>query len=487
MGNISFNEISLSELQSNGFKLSPSLYKKARFSNPNMHSLRSILSGFSKEDKGSEVGSRNYINKSPKKFVRTKALDVDSFFLKLNTETTESILPLAFINQHLKQGDILISKDSNVGEVVILGKDYPDYMMSAGLNRLNISKNKLYVFGILKTEFFKNQLRQLASRGTTITHAKTLFLDCMIPFPNQDDSEIVINHVETLVRLVMAKESAIQQKMETINQLIEFELSNQKSGVTFNYKYPSLNDVIAGGRMDAGPYSHEFQEIEHIIKNYTNGYFSISPEKIKAGNTPKIRYISNELNDLPFNWVTPTHISDAGTINFVDRIRCENNNLVNNCLLLVNRTSRGGRGEYVGLGVFYDFNRYGAGHHNQGIYKIFGYDDVDLAYMAAFFNSNQMRKYCAGLTMGSKMKEIKSKHFINIPIPNFNQSQKEQIANLYHNREARYLDIQKIIYEGAARDIEAGIIQLTDDATQLKKGINEIVLKLVANERVTIG
>lgn len=35
--------------------------------------------------------------------------------------------------------------------------------------------------------------------------------------------------------------------------------------------------------------------------------------------------------------------------------------------MLINRTSRGGKGEYVGIGTFYDYDAYGDGHHNQGI------------------------------------------------------------------------------------------------------------------------
>lgn len=30
---------------------------------------------------------------------------------------------------NLKEGDIIISKDSNIGEIVILDKDYPNYML----------------------------------------------------------------------------------------------------------------------------------------------------------------------------------------------------------------------------------------------------------------------------------------------------------------------------------------------------------------------
>ena len=44
---------------------------------------------------------------------------------------------------NLKEGDLLISKDSNIGEIVILDKDYPNHMLSSALYRLPvIEKNK---------------------------------------------------------------------------------------------------------------------------------------------------------------------------------------------------------------------------------------------------------------------------------------------------------------------------------------------------------
>ena len=42
-----------------------------------------------------------------------------------------------------------------------------------------------------------------------------------------------------------------------------------------------------------------------------------------------------------------------------------------------------------------------------------------------------MRIYCGRLSMGSKMKELKSFHLSKIPIPNFDKNLKEKISKLY--------------------------------------------------------
>ena len=100
-------------------------------------------------------------------------------------------------------------------------------------------------------------------------------------------------------------------------------------------------------------------------------------------------------------------------------------------MLLVNRTSRGGRGEYVGIGMFYDVSKLGKGHHNQGIYRITNYSDKELMFMTCFMNIPMMRKYCAGLSVGSKMKEIKSSQFATIPFPKFPTPIIDRISTLY--------------------------------------------------------
>ncbi|PJA47006.1 hypothetical protein CO172_03230, partial [Candidatus Uhrbacteria bacterium CG_4_9_14_3_um_filter_36_7] len=205
-------------------------------------------------DKGIEVGSQSYITHSPFQFIRTKGLQPESFLPSFSPESVVPVLPTSFKKIGLKEGDVLISKDSNIGEVIILDRDYPQHMISGGIYRLPITKQKYYIFGLLKSEFFKTQLLFLVSRGTTIKHAKTLFLDCEIPFPNQKNKDEVIKHIESLVLSIIAQEKSVKEKSELLNQLIEKELANQKSN-TFHYEYPTLKKIGENSRLDTGTYS----------------------------------------------------------------------------------------------------------------------------------------------------------------------------------------------------------------------------------------
>jgi len=414
------------------YQLSPSMHKIFIAPNTNAKTVREFLSrDLLRTDLGTEVGSINYVKGSSRFFIKTKALQSHTYLPILSNESVESIHPSSFINYNLKEGDIIISKDSNIGEVVILDKDYPDYMLSSALYKLPIETNKLYLLAFLKHHFFREQLDCIVPKGVTIRHAGTKFLDCKIPMPNKDADD-VMNNVESLMQLILDCEIEIQNKHINIDRLINQELFGRQSNKTsFNYQYPTLKNVIQNKRLDTGTYSEQFMHIDFAIKNYDAGYFYIHPTKLKSGNTPLVRHIGTE-SELKYKWVTPTNCSDFGYIFIDERINMlAKNNINDNSMLLINRTSRGGVGEYVGIATFYDIAEYRQGHHNQGIYRVTGYEDDDLIFMTCFMNSNIMRKYCSSICVGSKMKEIKLNQFLNIPFPKFGNDIKTQIVNLF--------------------------------------------------------
>jgi type I restriction enzyme S subunit len=181
-----------------------------------------------RKDLGVEVGSLNYIGQSTHYFIRTKALQSHSFLPEISSETTSPIMPNSFVKMNLKQGDLLISKDSNIGEVVILDKDYPNFMLSGAIYKLPIIEKKYYLLAFIKHNIFREQLDFMVPKGATIRHAKTMFLDCKIPMPNSD-TDNVINFVEVLTQAIINKEILIKERHGAILKAIETELlENQK-------------------------------------------------------------------------------------------------------------------------------------------------------------------------------------------------------------------------------------------------------------------
>lgn len=459
------------------FQLSPSLHKTFASVASDIKTVGEFLSRkLKRKDLGMEVGSINYVQNSQYFFIRTKALQSYTFLPEFSDESVVSIHPKSFKSYNLKEGDLILSKDSNIGEVVILDKDYPNYMPSGAIYKLPVKENKYYLLAFLKHDFFRNQLDKIVPKGATIRHAGTKFLDCKIPLPNKNSAE-VIDSVESIMKFIIEIEKTIKLKFNSINNLINFELKIGQKENTYNFEQPSLQDVLNRKRLDTGAYSEIFKGIDFQLANYSRGVSYIKPKRFRSGSTPRIRVIDDDEN-LSYRWITPTNCSDIGYILIDERISMpEENNLNNNAMLLVNRTSRGGKGEYVGIATFYDVNIYGKGHHNQGIYRIFDYPDDDLIFMTCFMNTEIMRKYCSYLCVGSKMKELKTSQFLQIPFPNFPDEVKSQIKDLFYKENKTSLNEANFLAEN-------GIIQLHEHLKQLKTRLSNTINQIIKGEEI---
>ena len=116
--------ISFSHIVEKDFTLSSSQYMDLVMPNEKFLFVRDFLSRpLQRKDLGVEVGSLNYIGKSTHYFLRTKALQQHTFLPEVTSETALPIMPNSFVKMNLKKGDLIISKDSNIGEIVILDKD----------------------------------------------------------------------------------------------------------------------------------------------------------------------------------------------------------------------------------------------------------------------------------------------------------------------------------------------------------------------------
>ena len=473
--------IKVKDIIKNNYKLSPNNYISKEIINTNMKELENFVNEI---EKGTEIGSQNYVNDSEYHFLRTSSFSENLFSLKLDNNSFIDINPNIFVDKSLKKGDILICKDSNVGEVAILDKDINNTMYSAGINRINFKKNSKYFYAVMKNKNFKDQLNSLIPKGATLKHAKDLYLKCKVPNINDEN---IIRYIENMVDIIIHKETLIKEKKEIIDKYIYDEINNNQKNEIYEYKFPTVRDIFKVNRLDTGNYTCEFKTIDFKIKNYTNGFYTLDHKKIKGGNTPKRRVIKED-NTLKYLWITPTYINDDGTLLSNFSIECEKNNINENSVLIINRTSKGGQGEFVGISSYYDYNKFGLAHHNQGIYKVFNYDESELIFITCIMNSTYYRKYCANLSMGSKMKEIKLNNILEIPFPKFPLEKKQYIKKLYYNKNAKKEEINSINFleENHNWDMNAGILDIYFSIENAKKSLNSIINKLYYNKEIEI-
>ena len=217
--------IKWSGMLTKGYNMSSAIYAHFTMPNQRYQKVSDLLSHpLMRSDLGQEVGSLSYIERSPYRFIRTKALQEHTFLLTLTDETALPILPSDFVQMDLKKGDLLISKDSNIGEIVILDRDYPNHMLSGAIYKLPVKPEwRYYLLAMIKHNVFREQLDALVPKGATIRHAKTMFLDCKIPLPCSCEEETV-KYISVLTQAIIDKETLIRKRHTDILHIIDDEI-----------------------------------------------------------------------------------------------------------------------------------------------------------------------------------------------------------------------------------------------------------------------
>ena len=152
-------EVSLGEVRDREAVWSPSMFRRVIIPNANVKRVRDLLVSSGPFDKGTEPGSMHYLRRSTHFFIRTKALQDHSCLLYPKGDAITPISPKVFQDPLLVDGDILMSKDSNVGECAMVDGDrWRNHMFSGGVVRLHPAADRYYFFAFLKHPLFKTQL-----------------------------------------------------------------------------------------------------------------------------------------------------------------------------------------------------------------------------------------------------------------------------------------------------------------------------------------
>lgn len=303
---------------------SPLMYKKIRISSDNTKEVGDLLVKTKKYIKGNEPGSQWYMKKSNRHLIRTKALQDFSYIVYPKGDAIIPLNPKVFTGMKLQKGDILLSKDSNVGETAIIIENSDVYDYSGGIVKLNLKEeyDPYYVFACLKHPTFKEQLLALCPKGATIKHAGERWMNCRIAFPQQKDSDQVIKFISTATRLIAECENMVAKKSSLIIDIIDKELGY--TGETAQYEYPNYLEIKKEGRLDAAIFGEEYKKKISFVLNYKGGFctpkeygFNVIPGPSLEIKLLKTRIDSDEYIPGFYMLLLPTNISEYGTINKV--------------------------------------------------------------------------------------------------------------------------------------------------------------------------
>ncbi len=480
------NTVKISNIKSKFHSLMPGEHRTVFVKNTYQKPLSEHCSN---ENVGEQIEVSEYLAFKTGKYLGTISCMNNLLF---DETKGENISPQIYgkSTRKLFKGNFVISRNASLGKISYINTE-KQVILNGGISFLKFKPEfEFYAPAFFITKFGGDYLACITSGGGTQQNAKRgTLLSVPIPHPtlkNNKHPNEVIQLVSLIVQNLILKEESIVEKQYLINNLIIEELqANQKS--KFKFYNSTINQITNNDlRFDAGMYSIEYKKNKWLIENYKNGYFNIPFEDLKSGSTPDVRLFSSKGI---YKWVTPTDIKDEGFFTPTDNISMPSAfNLDKDAILFINRTSKGKKGEYVGIACFYDFTYYGHGHHNQGIYKVEAFSLVDKHFIVAFMNSTIMRKMCGFTSQGTKMKEMKMNNFSDLIFPQFPNEQKTKVAKAYYNNSSNtkqstldtYLDNEK------SRNSVLGIFQLNSEIVELKKKLAILVDKIINEEKIDI-
>jgi hypothetical protein len=487
--------ISIRTVIDKGHTLSSSQYKELLTPNKTFRLVRDFLERpLKRSDLGSEVGSISYIGQSTKYFLRTKAFQSHSYLPEITTETALPILPKEFIDKNLVEGDLLISKDSNIGEIVILDKDYPDYMPSGAIYKLPVKENKYYLLAFIKHQIFREQLDFMVPKGATIRHAKKMFLDCKIPLPNKN-SEATIKFVELLTKSIINKEKQIKERHNLIINTIDGELRQNQKPNKFIFEYPSIEEIANIGRLDTNLYREDFKFVEFSIKNYKFGFqtifdygFTLSRgQNLQVSNIGTSIYSAKHYKKF-YTLMLPKFLSKYGTVDTIEYL----GNAKDLKTLKKGDIIFGAEGFEKGrsIVILEDKDRTITNIHGITIQQVEN-DVIKAIFIKCcldyFRNKGLIDLFAVGGNGGS----LAQKYWSYIPFPRFSYEKQAEISKLYHNPNINY-DVANCTLENFLKadnsfDQIAGIYELDKMAKRLKQILNDTIDNIINDEMVTIN
>lgn len=475
------------EIINKNHTLSATQYKSFNIANENTKSVSDFLyRDLTRDDLGYEVGSEAYVDDSTFYFIKTKALQPETYLLDINKESFQCIIPKSFITSNLKRGDLIISKDSNVGEIAILDKDYPNCMLCGGIYKLPVKENKYYLLAFIKSELFRQQIDFIVPRGSTIRHGKKKFLECQIPIPNKNP-ENTVKYVELLMKSIINKEQEIHRKHSLILELIQKELEQNQNDTSFKYSLPNIAEIMALDRMDSSLYSEEFKEKENLITNYTFGYETLTELGYYGvrGTSLESKSIKNRIDSDTYKegfyeLIIPTNITKYGTVAKSSYIGTpvELKTISQGDIIF------GGEGYGKGKSFVVIENTGNVATNYHGI-RIRCNTKQSLnrkIFIKCFLSYLRERGLIDKYGVGGNGGHLAPAYFGLIKIPNFPENIEQEIVKMYYNNEVLYSPdmhtIDTFIQYDTSFNLSAGIYELDKSMKYLVRKLNNALANI---------
>lgn len=444
---------------------------------------------------GKEIGSEQYLPKSDHRFLKTTNINRN---FQIDEKNIEYCTPN--IKANPKKNNILIVKDGGgdgLGEVSIYPYDNKNNKdsISAGIIAIELKENiRNYVFGVLKSNFFKNYIDLNTPQGSTIRHSKMVALNFNVPFPthkNNEKPKLVEDFVSVLVQNIINKEEQIKEKNNFIDKKIKDSLGEYKN--LPNEEKITISKLKNNNfKMDSGIYGELVKETDFLIKSNKKGFFVLSNyynysrgQNLQISQIGESIYSKTEINNF-YKLVTNVEMQDDRTISGFRYLGNPNKLKIlpkNSIMFAADGT--------VGRSFFFD--DLGNTITNLHPWIITNKNEKDELYKTVYVSL--FLSYLKNIGYLDKIKDksngggLKGEHLDKwIKIPIFEKDIQILLAKNYYNplTKNEELNFNNYIEKEFERNEKIGIYQLNMELFKLRTKLNEVVKNIVMNNPIDI-
>lgn len=409
--------IKKSELFSKNKIFAPSRHKQLIIKNSSVETLSSLV----------ELGTTSLnIEKNKGYYQYIEIGDINTTTGGISYKTVKSIDISSASVSKIQKDDILISTVrtylGGIGIVTSTDKNLVATKALIVLRKMKKDISKYYLFGILRSKFFIDQVSMILNASMYPRMEKEYFDRLIIPFPTQkhnDSPKDVEKLVSLITQNIIDKEEQIKLKNQSIDNEIEKELKANQKSTALQYSYPKLSELKKENRLDTTIYTPKYKVYENLILNYTNGYFFLDEKLVSPGVTPKDYFFSDIKKSEKFkDWITPKNIEQR-QLSSRTFIYTKTSTKIKKYSLVLNGI------RYVGNGVFIENEKEFFTNQNMLIINQFK-EQIKQLFLFCFLTSNIGKSMQISRRNFGIVPILYTENLCKIPIPNFEEKNKKR-------------------------------------------------------------
>jgi type I restriction enzyme S subunit len=388
--------------------------------------------------------------------------------------------------------------NNRIGDCTLAPKDL-NHNFSSHIFKLNPKKeiNKFYLFALLKSNYGKEACDLEIPKAGIMRRGGKRFLNLKIPFPttkNNPTSENVEKLVSLIVQNIIDKEEQIRAKNKLIDEKIEQELRENQKENSFSYAYPRISEIKEERRLDTGLYEAEYKNFNFLVKNYAEGFFKLEDkgyeisrgQNLQITNIGKSYYSEKKLNNKFYTMIFSSNISEDSVaigksyLGNIRKLKC----IENEDIIFCSRGAQFGR-----VAVFPEIEKNTITNIDNMHIKNKSANLPEKIYICQFLRHLRKIKHLYKIAIfGNGSFSFTKYHLLDLSFPDFPEHKQKEIAKLYYNKLYKntsltfgnYLEKEKV------RNKELGVFQLNMEIFRLRDVLEELVHKIVMEEKIMI-